>query len=138
MAHPDLDRLLDFCIPFAQDQLKKRDQFYPFAAAIHSDGEITPLAIDDGNDKPVPTEMIAAFIELLRSFVPKGGLEATAICYDGRVTVPGKDKQDAITVSLEHVNGEVATIYLPYSKKLFRGYQYGEIIGTAEEPKIFN
>jgi hypothetical protein len=138
MAHPDLDRLLGFCIPFAQDQLKKRNGFLPFAAVVHTDGDLNPLAIDEGGDPPPATEMIGNFRELLRSFVPRGGIEAAAICYDGRVTLPGKEKQDAITVALEHVNGEAAIIYLPYAKKMMRGYQYGEIIGATAEGTIFS
>ena len=46
MAHPDLDRLLSFCIPFAQDQLKKNNGFHPFAAVINSEGAIEPLALE--------------------------------------------------------------------------------------------
>jgi hypothetical protein len=138
MAHPDLDRLLDFCIPFAQDQLKKRGEFYPFAARVNAEGTLNPLAIYEGDEKPVPTEMITSLVALLQSLVPKGELLASAICHDGRVTVPGKEKQDAITVSLEHSNGEAVTIYLPYSKKFLRGYQYEAIIGSAAEPRIFS
>jgi hypothetical protein len=137
MAHPDLDRLAGWCIPFAQDCLKKRGQFYPFAATIQSDGELGPLAIDDGNDKPAPSEMIAGLTELIRGMVPAGGFQASAICYDGRVTVSSKEKQDAITILLEHANGECVTIYLPYAKKFLRGYQYGDVIGAAAEKKIF-
>ena len=136
MAHPDLDRLLDWCIPFAQDCLKKRATFYPFAATIHADGELAPLAIHSGDDQPNASEMIAEFTSLIASLASDGIL-AAAICYDGRVTVPGKEKQDAITVFLEHRNGECVTIYLPYAKKFLRGYQYGDVIGTEAEKRIF-
>ncbi len=81
--------------------------------------------------------MIVGLTALIKGMVPAGGLQASAICYDGRVTVPGKEKQDAITILLEHANGECVTIYLPYAKKFLRGYQYGDVIGTAAEKKIF-
>ncbi len=137
MAHPDLDRLLEYCVPFAQQQLKKRGEFYPFAVQILAEGELNPVAIDDGVETPVPSEMITAFIDLFRHFAPQSALEAVAICYDGRVTVPGKEKQDAITVFLEHSNGECVTVYIPYIKKILRGYQYEDVIGSKAERRVF-
>jgi hypothetical protein len=58
MAHPDLDRLLSFCIPFAQDQLKKHDGFHPFAAVVDAGEDVKPVAIYEGEEHPQPTEMI--------------------------------------------------------------------------------
>ncbi len=138
MAHPDLDRLLSFCIPFAQDQLKKRGEFYPFAANVLPDGQLNPIAIDDGSaDKPVPSEMIGEFVTFFRGFASRGVLEAVAICYDGRVTLPGKEKQDAVTVFLEHSNGESTTIYIPYTKRKLLGYKFDQLVGVEADRRIF-
>ncbi len=117
--------------------LTKRAAFYPFAAAVYGDGELRPIAIDEGTETPSPSEMIASLRNLFKNLASQEGIHAAAICYDGRVTIPGKEKQDAITVALEHVNGEAVTIYLPYSKKFLRGYQYGDIIAGSAELTIF-
>jgi hypothetical protein len=137
MAHPDLDRLLSFCLPFAQEMLKKRDEFYPFAATVLINGELNPLAINSGEEHPSAKKMIDELTGVLKHNSAKGELQAAAICYDGRVTVQSDEKKDAITVFLEHSNGESVTIYLPYSKKFLRGYQYEPIIGVEAERKIF-
>jgi len=137
MAHAYLDQLVSFCLPFAQDQLGKRGEFYPFAATVHFDGALTPLAIDDGDERPKPSEMILRFVELIRSFVPRGGLEASAICYDGLVSLEGRPKRDAITVELEHANGECVKIFQPYKKRLIRGYAFDPLVAIQGERRIF-
>ena len=139
MAHPDLDRLVDFCVKFAQDQLKKRGAFYPFAATVWPSGELTPLAIYSGDDSPKPQALIDEFTELLKNLAQSGEAHATALCYDSRVSTAGNqsEKKDAIAVSLEHSNGEAVIVYLPYRKKLFGGYNYDSIIGVAGGRKFF-
>ena len=58
MAHPDLDRLLSFCLPFAQEMLKKHGEFHPFAVTVLTNGELNPIAIDSGEEHPSATKMI--------------------------------------------------------------------------------
>jgi hypothetical protein len=137
MAHPDLDRLLDFLIPFAQKMLQKNGAFLPFAASIKVDGELNPLAYMPDTDSPNATELIEKHGEILRHLAATGEIQAGAICYDGRVSVGGAAKQDAITVLLEHTNEEAVTIYLPYKKRLLRGYEFGEIIANEATRQFF-
>jgi hypothetical protein len=137
MAHPDMDDLLSYCIPAAQDLLTNNGEFYPIAATKGKDGLLTPRAIYSGNEHPKSSEMIDEFVALFRNEGLREGLEAVAICYDGRVSVDGQTKKDAITIFLEHNNGECVTVYVPYSKKVFRGYSYEAIIASAAEPRVF-
>jgi hypothetical protein len=117
--------------------LAKRSEFYPFAATVKPDCELSPLAVDLGEEKPLASEMITEFTRILRTLSTKEGISAIAICYDGRVAIGGKDKKDAITVFLEHSSGECVTIYIPYQKKFLGGYQYDAVIGVEAERRIF-
>jgi hypothetical protein len=117
--------------------LKKRGAFYPLSAYIKADGELTPFGIYDGNEHPAPTQMIADLSSLLRDLAKQGEVRAAAICYDGRVTFPGKEKQDAITALIEELAGKSMTVYLPYSKKFLRGYQFDELIAVESDSQIF-
>jgi hypothetical protein len=139
VAHPDLDRLLDFSLRFAQDMLKKRGTFYPFAATVQTDGELKPLAIHSGTETPQPRALLDQFSEVLKNLARNGEALATALCFDGLVSSEGdeKRKKDAIAVALEHSNGESAVVYLPYSKKFFGGYSYAPLIAIAGERKYF-
>jgi hypothetical protein len=137
MELSDVDALLNYVLPQAQTLLKKNGEFYPLAAYIKPDGELTPFAICDGNEHPAPTQMIADLKSLLRDLAKQGEVRAVAICYDGRVKLPGKEKQDAITAFIEEQAGQSMTIYLPYSKKLLRGYQFDELTGVEADSQIF-
>ncbi len=138
MAHPDLDQLVDFCLGFAQSQLKKNGSFFPFAATVLEGGRIAPLAVHSGDDKPSADALIKELAEIIVGVTSRGEADAVAICYDGRVSIAGGGgrKKDSITVVLEHRNGESIAIYLPYSKKLF-GYKYDPIIATANDRRFF-
>jgi hypothetical protein len=117
--------------------LKKRGEFLPFAATVGSDGEITFVATHTGDEHPLPTELIDQFIEILKGLASNGEIFATAICYDGRVSVDGKEKKDAITVTLEPSGAECVTIYMPYAKTLFGGYKYDPLFASAAQRQFF-
>lgn len=138
MAHPDFDRLLEFCLPFAQQTLKKYGDFHPFAAKVGADGQLSPLAIygDDGLPQAAPVEQ---YETLLRRLTAEGDVAAVALCYDSVVFANGEDggSQDAIAVALEHVNGECMTSFLPYRKRLLLGYKYDALVAQPAERRFW-
>lgn len=138
MAHPDFDRLLEFCLPFAQQTLKKYDDFHPFAAKVGADGVLSPLAIYGDDDEPqaAPVEQYEA---LLRRLTAEGGVAAVALCYDSVVFANGEDggSQDAIAVALEHVDGECMTSFLPYRKRFLLGYKYDALVAQPAEKRFW-
>ena len=137
VAHPDFDRLLEFCLPFAQQTLKKYDDFHPFAAKVGLDGELSPLAIygDDHEPQAAPVEQYEA---LLRRLTAEGDVKAVALCYDSVVFANGEDggSQDAIAVALEHVDGECITSFLPYRKRFLLGYKYDALVAQPAEKRF--
>ena len=138
MAHPDFDRLLEFCLPFAQQTLKKYDDFHPFAAKVGSDGVLSPLAIygDDDEPRAAPVEQYEA---LLRRLTAEGDVAAVALCYDSVVFANGDDggSQDAIAVALEHADGESITSFLPYQKRFLLGYKYDALVAQPAEKRFW-
>ena len=117
--------------------LKKRGEFLPFAATVGSNGELTSVATHTGDEHPLPTELIEQFTEIFKGMASNGEIVATAICYDGRVSADGKDKKDAITVTLERSGAECVTVYMPYAKTLFGGYKYDPLFASATERQFF-
>jgi hypothetical protein len=130
MAHPDLDRLLSFCLPFAQEMLKKHGEFHPFAVTVLTNGELNPIAIDSGEEHPSATKMIDQLTDLLKHNSAKGELQAAAICYDVRVTVQGDEKKDAITVFLEHSNGDVSRFIFRTARNCFVAINTKQLSGS--------
>jgi hypothetical protein len=138
MAHPDLEELLNALVPFGQEMLSKHGEFFPFGATMSIDGEIIAEAAYDGDEQPPSEQLIELLTQTFRQKAASGQIRAAGICCDVRTIPPGqKDKTDAVCLKLEHQSGEAANLYLPYKKRLFGGYKYGEIFGVARTPEFF-
>ena len=63
---------------------------------------------------------------------------AVGICADALFAKSSGDpKKDAISVFLEHQEGNVVTVYRPYSKGWFGKVSYHNLVAVAAEPRIF-
>jgi hypothetical protein len=133
-----VDQLFEFCLPFAQSQLKKRGGFSPFAAATKPDGTLSPIAFYDEEENLNSETLTAKLAEILTTLALQNEITGSAICYNGVVTVPGKENHTAIIVAMERAPGVAATMAIPYSKRFLRGYKYDPPFRMAADAKIFS
>ena len=138
MPHPELEELLNALVPFAQEMLSKHGEFYPFAASMDLDGEISCVAGDTGDEQPGSEDVIELLSEGLRDEARQGKIRATGICLDIWTIPPGKtEKTDAICVRLEHVDGDAVHCCVPYRKGMLGKYKYGDLFAGAGDRVIF-
>jgi hypothetical protein len=138
MPHPDLDRLFNSLLPFAERMLADQGEFSPFGGSMKPDGEIVAAAAFDGSEHPPSQDAIDLMTQAFRRQARSGELRAAAICYDGRTTPPGQtEKCDAVCASMEHLSGETVNLVLPYQKTSEGGIQYGQMFTTARIPQMF-
>jgi hypothetical protein len=125
-AQDDLDGLLNFTLPFAQEMLDDAGEFYPFGAAVDAHDEVRLLSGGpDLGEHPASTEVLAVLLNGLRN--ERDVLRAAAVVSDVRLA-----DTDAVRVELEHRDGHALEVYLPYRKKRFlRGVDYFE---RTDEP----
>ena len=135
-AREDYNALLEMLMPFAEQMLKKHGEFFPFGAAVSATGEVGAHATYDGNETPASEEVIAMLVQGFQGEARGGKIRATGICYDGRIVQDGK-KVDAVIISLEHISGSATKTCVPYTKRLFGKYRFGELIAALDEPKVF-
>jgi hypothetical protein len=129
---------LDMLLPFAQQQLEKHGEFFPFAASIDSSGALAMVAVDLGEEHPTSPDVIDSFYEALARSAASGEIRAAGICADVRITPPGPgDQTDAIRISIEHVEGDPVEVFMPYEKKRMRGLQFGDLFVQPGTPRIF-
>lgn len=116
-AQADLDGLLNAALGFAQHQLAKRGEFFPYATAVTTDGHAEMIAAppNPANDRPASSDVIASLVEQLTA--RRHQLRAAAIVADVRTAELGGD---AIEVSLEHAEGPALRVLLPYTKRRLR------------------
>jgi len=132
-AQDDLDGLVNATLPFAQQMLERHGEFFPFAAAVTSDGTVELLGSDPSpDDRPASTDVLNQLVGGLRDQV--GNLRATALVADVRA-----GESDAVRVVLEHRDGHAVCVLLPYRKqRLRRGIDYGDLRASPGPHRIWH
>ena len=137
-SRPDLDGLVAALLPLAEDQLRKRPTFAPFAASVATDGNVTLAMAYDDAEALTTNVLISMLEEGLRAQATTRKIRACGICYDGRLRpASGGNPQDAVLINLEHERGEALQIARPYSRRPLRGIAFAEIIALPATPSIF-
>ncbi len=134
MSKEYLDDLLNHLENFAQISLKKRGEFVPFGAYIDSEKNIVNVATEliDVN------ESIDYLITEYRKKAKEQKILGTGICMDTKVKLPEKkEKQDALAFLIENIHGESLEAFIPYNKKLFGKYKFGQLYTNKVEAKVF-
>lgn len=138
MAHPDLDKVLNTLLSFAQQMINKYGCFHPFGASMNTNGEVACVSGYTGDEKPDPEELMQLLIDGFRQEAKNEKIMATGICHDARIIPQGKtQKMDAICARLEHNSGEAVEVYLPYRKGFLGRIKYGEILATSGQRNVF-
>jgi len=133
-AQQDLDALLAIALPFAQQELVKHGEFYPFAAAIDRTGKTEMIALQiEAGEKPQSAQVMAECVqELARR---RTQIRAGAVVVDVRLPDTGGD---AISVELEHAEGQAITVLLPYRRRgLRQTIEYAPMRAEAGQRRIW-
>jgi hypothetical protein len=95
---------------FAQQELQRHAAFFPYASALTIAGESKMIAVDppDGRD-PLAVRAIELCFDMLGR--RSNDLRACAVVADVRLPALNTD---AISVTLEHVEGHAMRVLLPY------------------------
>lgn len=132
-AQQDLDGLLNLTLPFAQQQVDKHGELFPFGAVVAVDGTSRLSATDpaETGERPASADVLALLVKGTRE--TRNELRAVTLCSDVR-TGDG----DAIRVELEHVEGTAMAVLLPYKKKRFGNrIEYAELQAGPATPSIW-
>ena len=135
-AQEDLDALVNFLLPFAQQMLGEHDEFFPFGASMSSGGEVGAVALELDEEQAASEDVVEALREVLRVHAADGDSRACGICSD--TTLAGREvgKTDAVRVSLEHRDAEPVDVYLPYTVSEDE-YLFGDPLAMRGERTIF-
>jgi len=127
-----MDALLNAALPFAQQQLAKHGEFFPYGVALSKDGQIGMFAGYTGTKRPPSTEVLEILYEGLRSTSEAN--RGAAVVADVRLKGEGTD---AIQVEVEHREGISLRVFLPYRKKRFGGLETGQMRAEEGERRIW-
>jgi len=132
-AQADLDGLLNAALPFAQQMLDQRGEFFPYGVALTASGEAHMVAGNPGRgERPASEYVLRTIVEGLRR--QRDDLRAVALVADVRVS-----DFDAVRVELEHSEGPSVAVFLPYTKKRLRGgVAFGNLTATIATPTVWS
>ena len=128
--------LLDKLLPFAENQMKKYREFYPFAAVILMDDTVELTGSFDGNEHPESKDVINDLIQIHKQLASEGKIKASGIAWNATVSSNGKPS-DAIVVSLEHKEDYSVIVGLPYKIALFKKVKFGELFAQNGNSNVF-
>jgi hypothetical protein len=126
----DMDAMLNAALPFAQQMLAERGEFYPYAFSMSAGGEIRMVSAYTGTEKPASLDLLALIYEGLASRAVE--LRAAAIVSDVKLG----SGDDAIRLEIEHREGAVLAVVLPY-KQQRGGIKYGDLAAIPGEHRIW-
>lgn len=132
-ARRQLDDLLNVGVAFAQDQLARHGEFFPFAVALppQGDPELVAVSAESLGEHPAPAEVIEASVAAL---VDRRD-ELTAV---GLVADVATDAGDAIRVELEHAEGVALAVLVPYAaSEAGEEPEYGELRAQAGRRRVW-
>jgi hypothetical protein len=139
MAEPtdEIQELLNFLLPYAERMLSEHGEFYPYAAALDSDGELNAVGTDVDDDSPDVGDVLLALHEGLRERAADGAIRATGIAADVTLTDPDSgETTDAVQVELDHADADAVDIFVPYETEP-DGIKFGELVAAEGREPVF-
>ena len=129
--------LLDKLLPFAEEQMKKHREFYPFAAVILMDDTVELTGSHDGGEHPESKDVINDLIQIHRQLAHDGKIRASGIAWNASVASADGKPSDAIIVSLGHKDDYSVVVGEPYKIGLFKKVAFGSLFAMEGKHDIF-
>ena len=139
MADPkdEIQQLLNYLLPFAEQMLSNHGEFYPYAATMDAGGEVQAVAAAEG-EQPDVGELLTTLHAVLREQAADGAIRASGIAADVTLTDPDSgEERDAVQLELDHVEAEAVDVYVPYETGT-EGIKFGELVAAAGQAPIFS
>jgi hypothetical protein len=126
------DQLFDLSEAF----LRNQGNFLPHAAILTDDGDIRLVGTGRECDLTNSVEVLPLLHDGLRQQAREIPLQSIGVAENVTVTFEGQRPTKAIKVLFEHKRGLTVAIYLPFEKKLLRGYIMGSTISRLAAPEV--
>jgi hypothetical protein len=129
----DIQSFIDYAVDFAEKMLNDSGEFYPFAARIDINGELTGVGYEDNEtDFPKSNKVIKKLTKILGSQLNNKEIKAYVLAYDVKVQTENSiDKSDAILIDIYHQEpNEIPKYYFTYFWNDNKELTFGESFGV--------
>jgi len=132
----EIEQLLKFLLPSAEEKLNRDGEFYPYAAMVAADGELKAVSAAAG-EQPDAADLLLALHQELREQAAEGSIRASGIAADVVLTDPDSgETKEAVQVELDHAEAEAVDIYVPYESAP-DGVRFGELVAASGRAPVF-
>lgn len=133
---PDIGTIANQLFELSETFLRKSGNFLPHGAVLTEGGEVrlvaaAPRSLDEPTNS---TEVLPLLHEGLRYQAKEA--RAIGVAENVTVTQEGQRPTEAIKVLFEHRRGLAVALYLPFKKKLLRGYVMGSPFSVLVVPEV--
>lgn len=139
MAEPreEIEQLLNYLLPFAEQMLSQHGEFYPYAATMDAGGEVQAVSAA-GDERPDVGDVLLALHAELREQAAQGSIRASGIAADVTLTDPDSgEEMDAVQLELDHAEADAVDVYVPYTNG-DEGVEFGELVAASGQAPIFS
>lgn len=135
---PDIGLVANQLFDLSETLLRKQGNFLPHAVVLTEDGDIRLVgaAPDTKSDCTNSTEVLPLLHDGLRFEAKQFPLRAIGIAENVTITLEGQRPTKAIKVLFEHKRGLTVALYLPFEKRLLKGYAFGNTFSLAADPEV--
>jgi hypothetical protein len=132
----EIEQLLRYLLPVAEQQLNQEGEFMPYAATLDTAGEVNAVQAADG-EEPDVSELLLALHAELREQAAQGAIRASGIAADVTLTDPDSGEvTDAVQLELDHAEADAIDVYVPYTSGA-EGIEFGELVATSGQAPVF-
>ena len=133
---PQIGLVSNQLFELSETLLRSQGNFLPHAVVLTDGGEIKLVGATAANDLTNSVEILPILHDGLRQQARELSLQAIGVAENVTVTFEGQRPTKAIKVLFEHKRGLTVALYLPFEKKLIRGYVMGSIISKLAAPEV--
>jgi hypothetical protein len=108
----------------------------PHAAVLRADGKIEIVGAKGERDVTNAAEILPLLHDGLRGLAKEKELSAIGVAESVTITPQGQNSTKAIKVLFEHRRGLTVALYLPYEKKLLKGFVFGAMLSMLANPEV--
>ena len=120
---PEINMIANPLFDLSEKLLRKRGDFLPHAAVLTEGGDVKLVsALPEGPDVVTSIEVLPLLHRGLRQQAREQSIKAVGVAENVTITLEGRQPTQAIKVLFEHKGGLTVALYLPFKKKLLRGY----------------
>ncbi|MEO7664589.1 MAG: hypothetical protein ABIV26_05630 [Candidatus Limnocylindrales bacterium] len=130
----DLQALSDSLLAMAIRFLAQQPGFLPFAATVSRDGTVAMVGGMPDGDGGDAAAIRSLLVGGLRAEAASGQVRAAGICADSTFRPEGGQPADAISMTLEHGDGEVLALVVPYRRDSGGEAIVGDVVRVEPGP----